>query len=195
LRIVHGAAPPGPVDTAWSPALLAPYLERRLGELLPESHIAVLLGAGGSCNGIAHRPDGKPLAPNGHVSRSHAGSLTLTVKASCSVGCDCEPVASRTAAVWRDLLGPEGYSLAGLLAREAREEFDRSCTRVWCALESVRKAGGRRDSAIVLSTAEQSAGQFAGWVALGAGSARIFTLVALVSGSPGPLAFAVMVDS
>jgi enediyne polyketide synthase len=203
LRLVDGAAHPGALgsrsaDNPWPPALLAPYLERRVKEILPLSGISVLLvanGNNGRSHGILHRPDGKPLAVAGHVSRSRAGNLTMTVGGAQPVGCDCEAVAGRTPDLWRDLLGQDGFALAGLLARDLCEDLDRSCTRVWCALESVKKAGGRRDLALALSSPRGSMAEFDGWVVLRAGPASIATLVAPVAGFAGPLAFALMVGA
>ena len=191
LRIVSAAALP----SHWPPALLAPYLERRIGEIAPRSHVSIKLGinGNGSGNGLLHRTDGKPQHPSGFISRSHAGNLTLAATSPEAVGCDCEPVAPRTAAAWGDLLGPGGFALAKLVARETREELDPAATRVWCALECARKAGARSDIGIVLATPDDPNSISSGWVVLAAGAARIATLVAPVAGFRELLAFAVMV--
>ena len=197
LRIVTTA----PALPTWPPALLAPYLERRIAEIAPLGGVAVAVGANGNRNGhgrkngLVRRPDGKPLLNGSHISRSHARGLVLTVTAPAEVGCDCEPVTPRSAATWRDLLGPAGFALAELVAREIREDLSKAATRVWCALECMKKAGARQDLGILLSTADDSTAGSGGWVVLGAGSGRIATLVAPVAGFDEPLAFAVLVNS
>ncbi len=93
------------LPATWTAALLAPYLERRLQELLPASPLRVALevvapsvsgGAGGAVVArllhaagapapprLLHRPDGRPEVPGGPpVSIAHAGSLVLVVAGS-----------------------------------------------------------------------------------------------------------------
>ncbi|HEV2448751.1 MAG TPA: SDR family NAD(P)-dependent oxidoreductase, partial [Candidatus Sulfopaludibacter sp.] len=191
LRIVSTSAP---VPDVWPPALLAPYLERRVCEIVPRRQVGVLLGTNGKSNGY-RRPDGKPVSNGIQLSRAHAGNLTMTVTSGAPVGCDCEPVASRTASVWRDLLGPGGFALAELVSREAAEDLDHAATRVWCAVESMKKAGARQDLGIVLATPEEHLAAQSGWVVLGAGASRIATLIAPVAGFSDPVAFAVLVGA
>jgi enediyne polyketide synthase len=111
------------------------------------------------------------------------------------VGCDCEPVTPRPPDVWRDLLGADGFALADLVARSAGESQHTAATRVWCALESLKKAGARLDAGIVFSTPEDSTAAAPGWVVLRSGTAQIPTLVAVVSGVDQPLAIAILVAS
>ena len=122
LRAVDRIAPP----EAWTAALLAPYVERRLQELLPGSAVRISLGADSDA-GLHHRPDG---APEGGISRSHAGDLVLAVTGDGRIGCDLEPVAERPEEVWRDLLGAERWRLAELIARERGETFGAAATLV-----------------------------------------------------------------
>lgn len=189
LRIVSSAASPN----EWIPALLAPYLERRVAEIVPSAAVSVAVGMNGHTNGVLKRGDGKPFTNGFHLSRSHAGELTLSVKSLTSVGCDCEPVTARPPAVWRDLLGAGGFALAELVAREGGEPLEVAATRVWCAMEAVKKAGLRHDIGIVLETLQEPRSAASGWVVLGAGAARIATLVAPVAGFADPVAFAVLV--
>jgi enediyne polyketide synthase len=191
LRIVSRAALP----SEWSPALLAPYLERRVGEIVTRSAVSVAVGVNGHTNGMLKRADGKPFGNGFHMSRSHAGELTLSVTSQAAVGCDCEPVKPRTPEVWHDLLGPGGFALANFVACEAHETLESAATRVWCAVECVRKAGLRPDMGIVLAPPEEHADAAPGWVVLAAGTARIGTVVAPVAGFDEPLAFAVLVGS
>jgi enediyne polyketide synthase len=165
-----------------------------VGEIVPLSRVAVQLDTEGNRD-IRHRPDGKPLANGMQISRSHCGSLTMTVTSGAVVGCDCEPVRPRTEEMWRDLLGSDGLALAALLAREAREDLDKAATRVWCGMESMKKAGARQDLGIVLATPEEQTALEAGWVLLGVGTWRIATFIAPVTGFTDAVAFAVLVGS
>jgi enediyne polyketide synthase len=142
----------------WPPALMAPYLERRLGELVDvgRATVAMLHGNGshhvdadraisralGSTAVVRRRPDGRPEAGGaGGVSAAHLNGYTLAVAGTTPVACDIELAAARSQQVWRDLLGEERLALARLLAAEAHEELDRAATRVWSAAECVKKAG------------------------------------------------------
>jgi enediyne polyketide synthase len=181
LRAVDRIAPP----EAWTAALLAPYVERRLQELLPGSDVRISLGADGL--GLHHRPDG---APEGGISRSHAGDLVLAVQGDGRIGCDLEPVAERPSEVWRDLLGAERSRLAELIARERGETFGAAATRVWAAAESLVKAGVPQGAPLTLET-----GGDGDWLLLRSGALRIGTLVAPVRELSGLAALAVLVET
>ena len=86
--------------------------------------------------------------------------------------------------MWRDLLGSHGYSLAELVASQAGEDLTRSATRVWCALECVKKAGVRQDTAIVSARADRTSPYL---VILDAGRAHISTIVAPLAGIADPV--------
>ena len=73
------------------------------------------------------------------------------------------------------------------------EQLDAAATRVWCMIEAVKKAGLRQDIGVVLATPQAPQSAASGWVVLGAGAARIATLVAPVAGFADPVAFAVLV--
>ncbi|HEY3570766.1 MAG TPA: SDR family NAD(P)-dependent oxidoreductase, partial [Thermoanaerobaculia bacterium] len=182
LRAVDRIAPP----EAWTAALLAPYVERRLQELLPGSSVRISLESNGEAP-LHHRPDG---APEGGISRSHAGSLILSVSGDGRIGCDLEPVAERPEEVWRDLLGPERSRLAELIARERGEAFGAAATRVWAAAESLVKAGAPQGAPLTLEP-----GGDAGWLLLRSGELRVGTLVAPVRELAGPAALAVLVET
>jgi enediyne polyketide synthase len=185
LRAVDRIAPPA----AWSAALLAPYMERRLQEILPGSHVRVTLDHGGAT--LRHRPDGRPEALEANVSRSHAGGLVLAVTGDGRLGCDLEPVAERPEEVWRGLLGPERSRLAELIARERGEAFGSAATRVWAAAESLVKAGAPQGSPLVLENGTPEDG----WLLLRSGDLRIGTFLAPVRELSGPAALAVLVES
>ncbi|HEY7216128.1 MAG TPA: SDR family NAD(P)-dependent oxidoreductase, partial [Thermoanaerobaculia bacterium] len=184
LRAVDRVSPP----EAWTAALLAPYVERRLEEMLPGSRLRIALERNGHGAADLHRPDGKPEIAG--LSRSHAENLVLTVGSNGRVGCDLEPVTERAADVWQGLLGTERFRLAELIARERNEGLDAAATRVWTAAESLTKAGAPYDAPLVL---EKDAGD--GWLLLRSGALRIGTLLAPVRELAGPAALAVLVES
>jgi enediyne polyketide synthase len=184
LRAVDRVSPP----EAWTAALLAPYVERRLEEMLPGSRLRIALERNGHGAADLHRPDGKPEIAG--LSRSHAENLVLTVGSNGRVGCDLEPVTERAADVWQGLLGTERFRLAELIARERNEGLDAAATRVWTAAESLTKAGAPYDAPLVL---EKDAGD--GWLLLRSGALRIGTLLAPVRELAGPAALAVLVET
>ncbi|MFC6930806.1 hypothetical protein ACFQHO_11005 [Actinomadura yumaensis] len=139
---------------------------------------------------VAHRPDGRPEVPGGHaVSASHGAGLTLFAADTGAVACDVETVAARSAADWAGLLGPH-EPLAGLVAAQAREDGrDAACTRVWTALECLRKAGLPADAPLALIRSDG-----AGWTVFGSGGLRVCTFVTALRDAPDPAAFAILVE-
>ncbi|MEP7219601.1 MAG: polyketide synthase dehydratase domain-containing protein, partial [Bacteroidota bacterium] len=174
---------------SWGPVLLAPYMERRMNELLPEKRLAVVVESHapgpkrrGKSNGalqqaagngatIRRRSDGRPEA-NGKqvISASHTGDVTLAIAGEGPVGCDLETVVERPMPVWKELLGEERSMLADLIALQTGDRYDVAATRVWGAAESLRKTGAMFDMPIVLQSSDSD-----GWVILSAGSATIAT--------------------
>ncbi|MFP5287524.1 MAG: polyketide synthase dehydratase domain-containing protein, partial [Thermoanaerobaculia bacterium] len=206
LRGVDRIAPPA----SWTTALFAPYVERRLQELLPGTGVRVavervagtasatgrpdsaptvarLLGTSGTP--LRHRPDGNPEA-NGPVSIAHAPGLVLAVTGRGRIGCDLEPVAPREPGVWRDLLGAERFQLAELIARERGETPDEAATRVWAAAESLTKAGVPHGAPLTLDTTSDD-----GWLTFRSGDLRIGTFVGPVRELAGGAALAVLVEA
>ncbi|MBV9773064.1 MAG: polyketide synthase dehydratase domain-containing protein, partial [Gemmatimonadetes bacterium] len=181
-----------PVREEWPEALLAPYLERRVGELAASGvvRVAVRANGNGRHNGSGpvlreaagggaplRRPDGKPEVAGGPaVSASHARGMTLGV-AGPGVGADVEPVVARGVGAWRDLLGTERQRLAERVATEAGEDGDTAATRVWCAGESLRKGGAAPDAPLVLASLAPD-----GWVVLRSGPRVIPTYAGRVRG-------------
>jgi enediyne polyketide synthase len=218
LRLRAVDRPPAP--SSWNAALLAPYLERRLADLLPGSALRVALAAapanrdggggdtGGSSRGLVarllgeeavlrHRPDGKPEAlPGWQVSLSHAGRLHLGVAAPHPVGCDLEPVVERPPEVWQELLGEERFRLAEAIAADRGEPRDAAATRVWTAAESLVKAGRPPGAPLVVEPLPaDDAASADGWVLLRSGGLRIGSLVAPVRDLEGLAALAVLAES
>ncbi|HET7232339.1 MAG TPA: hypothetical protein VFJ16_20195, partial [Longimicrobium sp.] len=102
------------------------------------------------------------------------------------LGCDVEPVAARAASAWRDLLGDDGWALAGLVAAEAGEDADAAATRVWCAREALVKAGAQRTAPLVLAATPAD-----GWAILRSGSVAVATVSLRVTGEDEPLVLAI----
>jgi len=201
LRAVETMSAP----ESWPEALLAPYLERRLEELADaDAQVKVALERGGHAERPARtdlviqhalgktarvwrRPDGKPVcAGEETVSAAHALDFTLAVARTGGTACDLEAVASRTDTVWRDLLGAESLQLAERITRAHGESADAAATRLWTAMECLKKLGQPVTSPLVLETSTDD-----GWTQLRAGGIRIMTCVAAVRGLPSPLVLSV----
>ncbi|GGU98036.1 polyketide synthase [Actinomadura cremea] len=197
----------------WVPPLLGSYLERELEDLLGV-HVAVAVepdppaeanggrgdrtargaarAAGGAVS-VRRRPDGRPELGDGRpVSASHGSGVTLCVVAdepgAGPLGCDVETVAERAPADWAGLLG-DAAALAKVIAAERDERYATAATRVWAAIESVRKAGLPADAPLTLAPA--GAGP---WVVVASGGLRIATLVTALRDEPDPVVFAVLVE-
>jgi enediyne polyketide synthase len=202
LRLVNDAAS----GKHWAEVLLAPYVERRVQELIAGADVSVALrreacgsrtersdsaiqAALGQSVPILRRPDGKPEASGRQVSASHCGDLTFAVAGRGALGCDIEQVLSRSDVVWRDLLGDDRFALAGLIERNSKEDAAAARTRVWTASECLKKAGGALDAPLlyVSSTAD-------GWVLLASGQLLIATCVTQVRERDERLALSVLVE-
>ena len=182
------------------PALLAPYVERRLAELIPGSQVTVAVEQGPlreqrsdralsrlTGRPIVRRPDGRPEAAPDRVSAAHAGALTLAVASPAALACDIEEVRERDAATWHDLLGAARLALARRQALEAGEDEARAATRVWGALECLKKVGASPACPLVLER-----GLADGWCIFTAGDLAIASRVIEVVGSAVPLAITVL---
>jgi enediyne polyketide synthase len=181
----------------WVAPLLGPYLERKVRELAPGAELSVAIGRNGSSAqameqalgfraSVSRRPDGKPEV-NGHrVSAAHAADFVGAVAG--SSGCDIEVVSERPPAVWQDILGAERFALAELIVRESEDDASVAATRVWCAMECLKKSGAS-GRPLVLEAARPD-----GWIELCAGPAKILTYSARMRGLENRLAFAVIVE-
>jgi enediyne polyketide synthase len=197
----------------WVPALLGPYLERQLAELLPLGPRCVVEPDPPGCSGsvesrrrqteiavsrmlerpalVLHRGDGKPeLADDGiSVSSSHGAGVTLAVAAPEKVGCDAEAVCDRPVGDWQALLGAEQFALAELIQRERNEALSIAATRVWGAVECLRKTGRALVGPVALA-----GGGPAGWVLLDSGQAKIATFAARLRDRPDPVVFTILTE-
>lgn len=192
-----------PTPPAWSAALLGPWVERRLHDLFPRAGMTVALetserrdsaaAVAGLLGGgkLRYRPDGRPETESGGgISVAHAGGLVLVVARQGRIGCDLELIRDRSEAVWRDLLGEDHFRLGELIARERGEQPSVAATRVWTALESLRKAGAPHGTPLTLAEAEEG-----GWLCLRSGSLRVATLLASVRELSGPAVLAVLAET
>lgn len=189
LRAVRRTDGSGP----WVPALLGSYLEREVADLLPSSpRCAVEPDPVNGAQGVeerrrqteaavgrmlerpalSHRADGKPDLSSGRagISASHGAGVTLAVVGPARVGCDTEAVTDRSADDWRDLLGAEQFALAELVQRERDEPLSVAATRVWGAVECLRKIGRAVPGPITLARSHPD-----GWVSLDSGNATAAT--------------------
>jgi enediyne polyketide synthase len=193
---------------AWVEPLLGPYIERRVEELIPgvavrvaverEESIArhlrsdrAIQRALGSVMQVGRRCDGKPeltIGEDVEVSAAHAGDLTMAMAGQGPLGCDVEQVDARSATVWRDLLGPERFALAELVARQREELRDIAATRVWVASESLKKAGATVGVPLLMESATSD-----GWVILSAGEFVAATYLASTRSSESKIVLGLLV--
>ena len=180
----------------WVPVLLGPYLERQVAPFLPrlvrcamepdpavtsqdvvprrkQTSAAVSRMLARPVT-VLHRGDGKPelLGEGMSVSASHGAGVTLAISGTGRVGCDVEVVRERTVDDWQALLGAGMFALAELVQRERGEELPVAATRVWGAVESLRKAGRSCPGPSSLAGAGGD-----GWVCSGPGTAKIATFL------------------
>ena len=194
-----------PVPDNWPIPLLGPFIERRLHEWMPGCGVTAAITRSDGENGrgeatirhllldeisVLRRADGKPDLPFVEISASHAEDVTMAISGPSPVGCDLEFLRSRSPVLWKDLLGPNFFSLAVRLAKEAGEDQDAAASRVWTALESLKKAGASRDIPLILTCIDKG-----GWVRLSGGPWNVTTLVAGVQGCENRLAIATAMRS
>lgn len=199
LRAVRKRDGAGP----WVPALLGSYVERAVERVLGGRRAVVVepdpvpverqrqtdLAVGralGRVTQVRHRPDGKPEVDGAEVSVSHGAGLTLAVAGTGKMGCDVQSVIDYDD--WAGLLGQEQVPVRDLLIRQAGEQAAVAGTRVWAALECLRKAGATMQ-ALTLGSVQSN-----GWVVLSAGDTEIATWVTTVNDRQDPVVFAVLAE-
>ncbi len=191
------------IEGPWNESLLGTYVERRVQELIPASSISVALirceeedrrartsRAIQMCLGyearILRRPDGKPEIDGGQLlSSTHAGNLTLAVTSSTRLACDMESVIERPVSGWHDLLGANWLELADVIARTHDEDLSVSATRMWTAMECLKKAGVPMASLSFRSEAS-------GWIVLENPSTKIVSYSTRVQRSRDTLCLAIL---
>jgi enediyne polyketide synthase len=202
LRAVRKKSGAGP----WVPSLLSAYLERGLERVLGGSRAVVVepdpadpatsdrraqtaLAVGRALNGpaeVRYRPDGRPETDGALISASHGAGVTLVVAGRHRLGCDVETVSARDERDWAALLGADQLPVRDLIVAEAGDNADLAGTRVWSAIECLRKVGATTQSLTVDPIGDD------GWVVLSAGDARIATWVTTLNDYAEPVVFAVL---
>jgi enediyne polyketide synthase len=189
-----------PAREAWPEALLAPYLERRLGELVEGAQMSVALERHAGSDALLEqalgrplriwrRPDGKPVTDGaGDVSVSHSQGLTLAVAGGAGAACDLEIVVSRSDLEWRDLLDGAQIELAERILLAGSEGMDTAATRLWAATECLKKAGLPVGESLTLESSTAD-----GWVLLGSGTLTLATCAVRVAHVEAVLVAAVAV--
>jgi enediyne polyketide synthase len=189
-------------------ALLRPYLERRVQDLIQGSDVSIALqrdestdrqlrsdsviqAALGMSVAITRRPDGKPDAQAGRfVSASHCGDLTMAVAGSTPVSCDLEKVEDRSLSVWRGLLGDERVELVQQIERRAGESPAVAATRVWSTGEALKKVGAAIDAPLVFVSSTPD-----GCVFLSSGNFKIVTYATELREGEGKFVIAVLSEA
>ena len=188
-------------------ALLGPYLERRIREFIPESEVQIVIQryhtedrkarsdraiqtVVGEPIAVTRRPDGKPeVRARREVSASHHGDITLAVAGSRPVGCDLELVEDRPHDIWRAMLGEARSELARLVVSRTHESEGVSATRVWSAIEALKKIGSPISAPLVLVSSTDD-----GFVLLASGKFKILTFVTELHEHQGRFVIAVLTE-
>jgi enediyne polyketide synthase len=195
----------------WNPVLLGPYLEHHLAELIPDAPRCVvapdMLPGGrdqnyrrrhtdlavsrllGRPERVLHRGDGKPevAGQDVNMSASHGAGVTFAVAGDTRLACDVETVRDRTDKSWRELLGADLVALCKAVQRTAGDEPAVAATRVWGAVECIRKAGWALAQPLTFVGAGPGR-----WVVLRSGQASIATFATRLRDKPRPIVFAVL---
>jgi enediyne polyketide synthase len=194
-RLRLHAVAPIEIQRHWPPALLVPYLERRLAEILPSAGLRIALNEAATTRDSkcsCHRPDGKPeeWPPLGtHLSRSHCGSLILIARSQQPVGCDMEMCGDRNEASWSGLLGEQWLSMAQMIATESNIPMQGAAAQVWALKESLRKCGAAFDQHLQIQT--QTSG---GWTILSSTGLHAATFRASIQDLEDQVAFAFVIQ-
>jgi enediyne polyketide synthase len=197
----------------WLAALLGSYLQRQIEQVLGRQlRCAVQPDAGpGASSGIelrrartatalawatgqqiaiSYRPDGKPEVIDGpQVSSAHGPGVTFAVAAEAPVACDVELAVQRSNREWAGLIGADGLWLSEILSGSRQEPLSVTATRVWTAIECLRKMGHANVDALTGSEPRNDQ-----WVVLRSGAARVATFATNLEGLSMPLVFAVLVE-
>jgi enediyne polyketide synthase len=190
---------------AWPLPLLAPYLERKISQILRQAEITIGLVEApkeqrkcainrwiwksfGDDAALTHRADGKPEiagrpSANSSLSISHAEDITLLLSANQNAGCDLEKIAHRNSECWEKLLG-EDYTLVDILCRESKASFDDASTQIWTVKESLRKAGTCFNQPLTFNSCSAD-----GWTSFAAGKFVAASCQAKIAGTDSSFAF------
>jgi enediyne polyketide synthase len=112
---------------------------------------------------VAWSGEGRPFLRGNEeiaLSCSHDAKLLICSAGPAPQGCDIEPVVHRDAQEWGLMLGREKQPLLDRL--KENESLDRAATRVWCAVEALRKATDMRQHTLTYSQSMGDAVIFSG---------------------------------
>jgi enediyne polyketide synthase len=138
---------------------------------------------------IHYRPDGRPeIDGDVRITASHGAGLTMVAAGTGTLGCDVEVAVDRSATEWTGLLG-SGTAVADLTAKELGESPAVAGTRVWSAMECLRKAGLPQDAPLTLAPTTTN-----GSVVFVSGDMRIATFVTSLIGWTEPIVFAILAE-
>jgi enediyne polyketide synthase len=195
----------------WIPALLGPYLERHAEPTLGTGlHTAVhphpqpltstrnrrahtaqtLTAALGHPTEITYRPDGAPHTEGTHITASHGAGVTFTLASHRPVACDVEPAHHRTPQQWADLLTPDQLTLAHHLAAQRGEPLTLAATRVWGAIETLRKTGHPNPTPTDASTPPTG-----NWATLASGTTHIASFATHLRHVTEPVVFTMLAEN
>ncbi|MDY6992630.1 MAG: SDR family oxidoreductase, partial [Pseudomonadota bacterium] len=187
----------------WPQPLLAPYIERRLQELLAttvqvalEDHLqansevafAKLLGTEAE---IVHQANGKPQVvglEHLSISAAHCQTLTLVVASETKIACDLEQVMAREATIWQGMLGAGLWGLGQMVAQQQHEDLDTTATRLWTLKECLKKAGMALETPVTLHHVADD-----NWLLFTAGAAMIASYIGKLKSQEPSLAVAILV--
>jgi enediyne polyketide synthase len=207
IRRSHGGSY-GATGINWSESLLGPYIERVIEDLYGRVNVSVIVSRDalverrlrcdeaiqrifGRTVRVTHGSSGKPeVSGDRDVSVSYSGQITMVVAGSGIVGCDVETVTKRPIEVWQDLLGQERIGLAKQVAKEVREDFNVSSTRLWAAGECQKKSGTLMSAPLALASTE-----LPGWVVFSSEKAGIATFMASIDGAQSGIVLSVLVGT
>jgi enediyne polyketide synthase len=185
-----------PRTLRWSPVMTGPYLQRqsealfgRGVEVAVEPHALAATSRGDHRAAtdraitrlrprlaLSRRGDGRLLLdPQTHACSSHHQDFTMAVVGPRDVACDTEAVVERAEATWADLLG-DGWALAQQVAAATDGDLHEAATRVWGAMECVRKVGHTSVGLALTTVTDDS-------VVIAAGPYRVITWVLPVGGT------------
>lgn len=162
---------------------------------------------------VEHRPDGKTFAYDeqgvsiavsasraflrGEEIGDEAPRLLLTLRGESGddavVACDVEVVVARDEATWAHLLGRHA-ALAAVLAESLGESRDVASSRVWTAIECLRKAGAPQDAPLALSGAPGSVDE-PGWILLRSGGLSVVSILTEIDGASSSHVFAFALEA
>lgn len=88
------------------------------------------------------RSDGKPISLTANYqTRSHSLNQTIELEADVNIACDVEAIIYKHENDWGILLGDNRFQLIKEIQEFIKEDISISATRIWCAIECIRKAG------------------------------------------------------